>query len=372
METTRIPLIEPVVGPEEEQLIAEVLRSGWLTEGPMTRKFEELFTAFVGVRNAVAASSCTTAMEISLRAMGIGHEDKVIVPDFTHPATANAVIAVGAKPLLVDVDLSTYNIDFEETRRSVAKKARAVIPVSWGGYPLDKKELDSLRNEFNLLILEDAACSVGSECRGVKTGTMADITSFSFHPRKIITTGEGGMIATDNDQYAEKFRSFKNFGVARAGQEMRFVTYGTNYKMSDILAAMGVAQMTKLPEIIERRIELAKYYDKLLSEIDGIRPPQKAVHVRHTYQTYAAYVEVEGARNGLIQYLRRNGIEAQIGTYALHMEPYYHNVEKCANLARSTLLYENLIALPMCHRMTKENQEHVASHIERFLKEFRG
>jgi perosamine synthetase len=367
-----IPLIEPVVGVEEERLIAEVLSSGWLSEGPMTKRFEELVRAFTGAKHAVAASSCTTAMEMGLRAMGIGHGDTVIVPDFTHPATIDAVIAVGARPVLVDVDLYTYNIDHDEARKAAAKKARAAIPVSWAGYPLDKRELDSLKSDYEMLILEDAACSLGSEYRRVKTGTMADITCLSFHPRKVLTTGEGGMATTDNDEYDEKLRSFKNFGASKVGGQSRFVRYGSNYKMSDVLAAIGVAQMAKLASIIERRIELAEYYGKLLSEIDGIRAPQKIGNVRHIYQTYAAYIEVEEARNKLIDYLRSVGVEAQIGTYALHMQPYCQDVEKQGDLSRSKLLFENLIALPMCHKMTRENQEYVVFHIGKFLREFRG
>jgi len=366
----RIRLIEPVVGAEEERLVAEVLKSGWLSEGPMTKRFEELVSKFVGAKHAIAATSCTTAMEIALRAMGIGRDDKVLIPDFTHPATADAVIAVGAKPVLVDCDLSSYNIDINDTRKAMVKKARAAIPVSWGGYPLDKKELDALKDEFDLLILEDAACSLGSECRGAKTGAMADITCFSFHPRKVMTTGEGGMISTDNDEYAEKMRSFKNFGMGKIGEQTRFIRYGSNYKMSDILAAVGVAQMAKLPKIIERRMELARRYDKLLSEVDGIRPPEKKGDMKHIYQTYAAYVEAKGARDKLLQDLRTTGVEAQIGTYALHLEPYYRDLEKQGDLSRSKLLYENLIALPMCHNMTTEDQEYVVSQVEKSLKQF--
>jgi dTDP-4-amino-4,6-dideoxygalactose transaminase len=366
----QIRLIEPVVGTEEERLVGEVLKSGWLSEGPMTTRFEELVKEFTGAKHAVAASSCTTAMELALRAVGVGEGDRVLVPDFTHPATAGAVLAAGAKPVLVDVDLFTYNIDCSEMRK-VARGARAAIPVSWGGYPMDKKDLDELKNDHNMLIIEDAACSLGSACRGIKTGVMADITCFSFHPRKVITTGEGGMITTDSHEYAEKIRSVKNFGVAKVGGFMRFVGYGTNYKMSDILAAVGVAQMAKLREIIEKRVELASRYDKLLSAVDGIRPPSRSDDVRHVYQTYAAYVEKEGARNKLMLHLRSCGVEAQIGTYALHLEPYYQNLERQGDLTNSKLLFENLLALPMCHRMTNEDQEYVVSLIKKFLKDFR-
>ena len=368
--TRQIRLIEPVVGAEEEKSVAEVLKSGWLSEGPMTRKFEQLVAGLVGAKHGVAASSCTTAMEIALRAMEIGPGDRVLIPSFTHPATADAVIVLGAKPVLVDVELSTYNMDLEEARKAMDKPARAMIPVSWGGYPLDKGELDRFKEEFSLSILEDAACSLGSESNGKKTGTMADITCFSFHPRKVITTGEGGMITTDNDEYAEVLRSFKNFGIAKIGNELRFVRYGSNYKMSDILAAVGVAQMSKLPKITEKRIKLAENYSSLLAEVDGIRPPKVGRGIKHIFQTYAAYVEVEGARDMLLQYLRKIGIEAQIGTYALHMQPYYQNLERQGDLENSRMLYQNLIALPMYHNMTDEDQEYVVAEIGKFLKSF--
>ncbi len=368
MQNKKIRLIEPVVGAEEEKLACEVLRSGWLTEGPMSKRFEDLFKAFVGAKHAITATSCTTAIEMGLRAMGVGPGDEVIVPSFTHPATADAVIALGAIPVLVDVDISSYNMDFEEAKKATTKKTRVVMPVSWGGYPLDSKQMIELKEDHGLLTLEDAACSPGAEYNGVKAGAMADITAFSFHPRKIITTGEGGMITTESDQYVEIIRSLKNFGVGRVGTESHFIRYGTNYKMSDILAAVGVAQMSKLSNIIERRIELAGNYDKLLSEVDGIRPPQKEKGVKHTYQTYAAYVEIERIRNKLIADLKNIGIETQIGTYALHLEPYFGNLRKQGDLNGSKLLYENLLALPMCHSMTRADQEYVVSQLEKLLK----
>ncbi len=364
----QLRLIEPVIGPEEERAVAEVLRSGWLSEGPVTRKFEELVSQLVGSKHAVAATSCTTAMEIALRAMGVGPGDRVLIPDFTHPATADAVIVLGGKPVLVDVDLYSYNMDFAEARKTLRKPAKAMIPVSWGGYPLNKEELDKLKREFGVLILEDAACSLGADYHGAKSGAMADITCFSFHPRKVLTTGEGGMLTTDKDEYAETTRSFKNFGSAKVGNELHFIRYGSNYKMSDIIAAVGVAQIAKLPKIIERRIELAKTYDKLLSEVGGIRTPRVEKGIYHIYQTYAACVEGNGVRDKLIQALRALGIEAQIGTYALHLEPYYQTLERQGDLANSRMLCENLIALPMFHSMTHEDQERVVAAIDQFLR----
>jgi perosamine synthetase len=314
-------LIEPVVGKEELQIIRKVLDSGWLTEGPMTREFETKLAEFVGANHAVAMNNCTTALELALRVLRIGHGDEVIIPDFTHPATGNIVKWVGATPILVDVDSSTYNIDAEEVEKAITKKTKCIMPVSWGGNPLNIQPLNELKEKHNLHIIEDAACSLGAEYNGTKTGTMADITCFSFHPRKIITTGEGGMAVTDRQIYAEEIRALKKFGMTKTDGETKFTHFGTNYKLSDILGAVGVKQMEKVDKIINKRIELANYYNDLLVEVDSIRAPEKRKNTKHVYQTYAAYIEKDRSRDKLIADLRKKNIETQIGTYALHLQP---------------------------------------------------
>lgn len=365
-----IKLIEPVVGEEELHAIQNVLKSGWLTEGSVTRDFEARFAEFIGARHAVATTSCTTALELALRVLDIGPGDEVIVPDFTHPATGNIVKWIGAKPVLVDVDLLSYNIDAEEVEKAVTENTKCVMPVSWGGNPLDMQPLDELKKKHGLFIVEDAACSLGAEYKGKKTGTMADITCFSFHPRKVITTGEGGMATTNNPTYAEKLESLKEFGMKTKNRESKFIRCGTNYKLSDILAAVGVKQMEKIDTIINKRIELANYYNDLLAEVESVRPPKKREDTKHVYQTYAAYVELDGARDKLIADLRKKNIETQIGTYALHLQPSYEGVKKIGKLERAEKLYRNLLALPMCHSMTKKDQEYVVSEIEAFLKKY--
>jgi len=364
----RVKLIEPVVGEDELQRIRKVLESGWLTEGPVTKEFEEKIKKYVGAKYAVATTSCTTAFELALRVLDIKPEDEVIVPDFTHPATANIVRWIGAKPVLVDVDLFSYNVDPDEIEKSITEKTRCIMPVSWGGNPLNMKPLNELKEKHGLSIVEDAACSLGAEYNGKKTGTMADITCFSFHPRKTITTGEGGMAVTDNPVYAEKLESLKEFGLETKNGETKFVRCGTNYKLSDILGAVGVEQMKKIDAIINRRIELASYYNKLLAEVDSIRVPQKRENTKHVYQTYAVYIEKEEVRDKIIQYLRKKNIETQIGTYALHLQPSFEKVKKIGKLERAEKLYKNLLTLPMCHSMTKKDQEYVVSEIKNILK----
>jgi len=365
MKRKKIKLIEPVVGKEEIRNVSKVLRSGWLTEGPRTEELEERIRQYVGVDYAIAATSCTTAIELALRALEIGPRDEVIVPDFTHPATGNMVRWVGATPVLVDVDTFSYNIDPEEIEKAITKKTRCILPVSWGGNPLDIRPLDEMKEKHDLSIVEDAACSLGAEFEGKKTGTVADITCLSFHPRKIITTGEGGMAVTDNSDYAGRISCLKKFGMETADGEIRFTGAGTNYKLSDVLAAIGLAQMDKIDAIISRRIELAKYYADLLAEVDSVRPPQKKKGAKHTYQTYAVYIEKDSVRDKIIEDLREKNIETQIGTYSLHLQPSYERTKRIGKLEEAEKLYRNLLALPMCHSMTKADQEYVVSELKK-------
>lgn len=369
-ERKKLRLIEPYVGEEELRAVQKVLESGWLTEGSMTKEFEARIAGFTGAKYAIATTSCTTAMELALRALHIGNGDEVILPDFTYPATADVVSWVGGIPVLADVDISTYNISVYELEKAISKKTKCLIPVSWGGNPLDMKPLSELAEKHNFNIVEDAACSLGSEFAGKKTGTSADATCFSFHARKVITTGEGGMITTDNEKLAKEVQSLKRFGIQTTEKGDEFAEIGTNYKLNDILGAIGVQQMEKIKAIIKRRTQLANNYSKLLEDVDHVKPPTKDKKAKHVFQTYAVYIEIDGIRDKIIQELRKENIETQIGTYALHMQKAFKNAKQVGNLKIATKLYKNLLALPMCYSMTLEDQERVVKEIDKLVQKY--
>lgn len=368
MMSRRIKLIEPVVGEEEINEVNKVLRSGWLTEGRKTKEFEAEVKKYVGVNYAFATTSCTAALELALKTLEIGPGDEVIVPDFTHPSTGNVVSWVGAAPVLVDVDLSSYNVEPAEIEKAITKKTKCIMPVSWGGNPLDMAPLIEIKEKYGLPIVEDAACSLGAEYNGKRTGTLADITCFSFHPRKVITTGEGGMVVTNNSAFAEKLEGLKKFGMKTKNGKITFVGPGINSKLSDVLSAIGLVQMKKIDAIINKRLELAHGYNKLLVDTKFIKLPEKRVNTKHIYQTYAVYIEKDGVRDKIIEDLQKENIETQIGTYALHMQPSYEKVKRIGKLEKAEKLYSNLLTLPMCHSMTKEEQEYVVSKVEKSLR----
>lgn len=367
----RIPLIEPVVGEEELANVESVLDSGYMTQGPYAEEMEETFASMVEAEHAITVTSCTTGMELALEALGIGSGDEVIVPDFTHPATGNVVERVGASTVLVDVDRGTYNIDTEAVAAAVTEDTAAILPVAWGGQPLDHEPLQEIADDHDLAILEDAACSAKASFNGQPVGSQFDASVFSFHPRKVLTTGEGGMITTDDDELAREIRSIKNFGTDPMGDRHGFFKAdATNYRFSDILAAVGVAQLEKADEIISRRREIAARYDELLADLDGVIPPAVIDGGNHNYQCYCVYIEAgdDELRDELIDALGEKGIETQIGTYALHDTDAFGDAKRHGSLENSAALQDNLLTLPVAHSMTDSQQDRVVEELENAIE----
>lgn len=361
----KIPLIKPYIDQNIKDKVCNVLENGFLTEGEVTKEFEEAVRRYIGCRHAIAVTSCTTGLEVALRTLGIGPGDEVIVPDYTYPATADAVAIVGATVVIVDVSPRTMLIDYDAVERGITKHTRAVIPVSLFGNPLDYDRLNNIKAKYELHILEDAACALGADFKGKKVGGHADITVFSLHPRKFITTGEGGIITTNNSAWADWINSYKHFGmgVQMTRLATSFDRIGTNYKLSNILAAVGVGQMEKIDVLLEKRLHLAQRYENMLAGHQGIEMPVKTANGLHSRQSFCVFVR---ERDKVLNTLRAEGIEVQIGTYALHMHPAFQPSDSCkiiGNLAGSEYAFNHCLTLPLYHEMTDEEQAYVVKRL---------
>lgn len=398
--TKAIPVTKIQFDEAEERAVQEVLRSGWIVQGPKVAEFEKLFAEFTGSNFAVATSSCTTALHLALLTSGIGPGDTVLVPSLTYIATANAVEYVGARPVFVDIDPEYFTIDTEAARRHLetneGKDIKAIIPVSVFGLCADMTDIRALAGEFNLTVIEDAACGMGAYRQGRHAGTEADIAVFSLHPRKAITTGEGGMIITNNQDYAEMARKLRNHGASASDMERHlqqggsllpeFNMLGYNYRLTDIQGAIGVAQMGKAEQIFSSRREAARRYDELLQEIAGVSKPRYPENYRHAYQSYVCYfgymprrdridfeqvIESNKRRNRLMAGLEAEGISVRQGTHAVHTLGYYRDkYELTDSDCPAAFAADRLsIALPLYPGISPEDQERVADTIRRLVSE---
>jgi perosamine synthetase len=353
----KIFLMRPSTDSEEIKGIENVFASKFLTEGKITQKFEEKIAKYTHSKYAIATTSATTALHTMFHCMNV-KDEKVAVSDFTFPATILAIILAGGKPILIDVDRFSMNISREIIEDQLPKSVKFISPVSLFGNPLEY-DFYNLKKS-GIIIIEDAATNLGSKINNKFVGSLADVSCFSFHPRKIITTGEGGMITTNNKKLAENIRSFKAFGK----KNNEFTDIGTNYKLSDIQSAIGIAQMKKIEGIIKKRIYQAKIYDELISKIDFIEPQKQTKKSRHTYQSYVCKISKEGLRDKIIKKLAEKNIESQIGTYALHSLPAFAKVPKIGKLKNSEFLYKNSIALPLHEELTERDQNYICSIIK--------
>lgn len=361
-----IRLVIPEIGEEEIQAVAAVLRSGCLVQGQHVRQFERLVAEYVGVRHAVAMSSGTAALHLALLALGVGPGDEVIVPDFTFLATANVVELVGARPVLVDIDLATFNVDVSQIRPAITRRTKAIMPVHLFGQPADMTPILETAQEHGLFVIEDAACALGAEYHGRKCGAMGHVGCFSFHPRKAITTGEGGMVVTDDEAVAERVHQLRNHGMVTVAGHNRFELAGFNYRMTDFQGALGVVQMSRLEGIIARRMELARLYHQALAGIPSLVRPIAMDGVRHIWQSYVVLLHEGIERDKVLQSLREQGIEAAIGTYAVSAQPHYGGPTSA--LPNSCRAYEQGLCLPLHSRMSAADIEEVARCLEKLTQ----
>ncbi len=344
-----IPLARPFVGEEEAAAVRDVILSRTLARGPMVAEFERAMADYVGAAHAIATTSATTALHLALVALGIGPADEILVPDFTFPATANVVVQQGARPILVDVQLNTFNIDLDDLRSKITPRSKAIMPVHAFGRAADMGGIMDLAARHGLAVIEDAACAIGTQCQGGPCGGLGHVGCFSFHPRKVITTGEGGMITTSDDGLAEKMRLLRNHGGRRVNGRFVFEAAGFNYWMSDLQAAVGVAQMQKLDQIHAIRRGLAGDLSAALAGALGVLLPQSGAPGEHIFQSYVVLLDERIDRDAVIARMRADGIETTIGTYALHSQPYYRHTfgYHPGDLPNAQAAFQRSLALPL-------------------------
>ena len=371
----KIPLIKPYITEEVKAKVCEVLDSGYLTEGPVTKEFEDKVKDYVGCQYALAVANCTVGLEIGLRAMGISAGDEVIVPDYTYPATADVVQIVGAKIVIVDIDPETALIDYDALEKAITPYTKVVIPVSLFGNPLDYERLNRIKEKHNIFVLEDAACSLGARYNGIFVGNLADISVFSFHPRKFITTGEGGMVTVNESELADRMRVFRNHGITadhhqrelKGSWYYEMVDLGYNYRMTDFQSALGLSQLRKLPKWVERRQEIAQRYQEAFADMLGLKPLGLRDGVSHAYHLYVIRAKRRGRlREWLVQEGIATGIHYPL---PLHLQPTYQWMEhQDGDFPMAELAAQEVLSLPMYPELEPEQVETVAHGIRVFFE----
>ncbi|MEV6006839.1 DegT/DnrJ/EryC1/StrS family aminotransferase [Streptomyces sp. NPDC051976] len=367
----RIPVMVPWLGEEEARAAADAVLSGWVAQGPRVAAFEAAFAERVGAEHGVAVSSCTTALHLALVALGIGPGDEVVVPSLSFIATANAVRYVGAEPVFADVELATGNLTAATVDAVRGDRTRAVLAVHQGGVPADVHALRAACADWDLPLVEDAACAIGSTVGGKSVGQGALLAAWSFHPRKVITTGEGGMITTDDAEWAQRLRRLREHGMnASAAQRHAsstpilesYLEVGFNYRMTDIQAAVGLVQLGKLDEIVARRRALAARYDALLAQVPGITPVRDPAYGQGNFQSYWVLPAEDFplGRDALLAALSEAGVSARRGIMASHLEPAYQG-HRCAPLPVTERISRDSLILPLFHTMTDDQQDRVVA-----------
>jgi perosamine synthetase len=372
----KVPLCKPDIGEEEIQAVREVLESGWLVHGPKTKEFEKQFAEFIGVKYATSVNSCASALHASILAHKVHGE--ILVPSFTFPASANAIINANCTPVFVDIEDQGYMMDLDTIEDKITEKTVAIMPVHYAGQSIDMHRLGKIAQDHNLIIIEDSAEAIGSVFDGKKTGSFGT-GCFSFFPVKNMTTGEGGMVTTNDEQVAQFVKTLSGHGIQksthdRVQQEKPWVRTailpGYNYRMNDIQSALGLVQLKKLDRMNAQRQENADYLTKQLRDIEGITPPVVLPNRNHTYQMYIARLDKTVDRTKFIAELRKNEVEVSV-----NFEPPVHLQEYCAqygsnkgDLPVTEAVSESVVTLPMYPRLSKEQIDHVVSTITSILK----
>ncbi|MFL5862637.1 MAG: DegT/DnrJ/EryC1/StrS family aminotransferase [Solirubrobacteraceae bacterium] len=373
----QIPFARPRLAGGEVEALTEVIASGWVSQGPRVQAFERAFAARVGAPEAVATTSCTTALQLALYATGVGPGDEVIVPSMSFIATANAVWQCGAVPVFADVDPRTYNLEPAAAERAISPRTKAIMPVHQLGLPADLDDFIELARQYGLAIVEDAACAIGATYRGQPIGSHGPLACFSLHPRKVITTGEGGMITVHDPEVAHRVRQLRQHAMdvsdlaRHSARDVVVESYperGFNARMTDMQAALGLCQLDALDEILARRRQLAERYTEMLSGITGIYPPYDPPHRTRTWQSYCVRIDPQAgvSRSELMSRLLADGVATRRGVMAIHMERAYEGTatQPLPHTEEATM---NTLMLPLFPDLTEAQQDYVVERLASYV-----
>lgn len=377
MEKRNIAISLPSMGQEEWEAMKDPIFSGWITQGPKVKEMETLFAQRHQVKYALAVSNCTTALHLALVALDIKEGDEVMVPAFTWVSTANAIMYCKATPIFIDIDPVTFNIDVSQIAAKITSKTKAIIPVHLFGLCAD---IDAIKKVApGIKIVEDGACAAGAGLNGKPAGSLGDIGCFSFHPRKSVTTGEGGMLTTNDDALAEKLNMLRNHGASISEEQRHkgpkpyilpeFDIVGYNYRMTDLQGAIGVVQLKKLDVFIEERNKWAEFYNDELKNVKWLRTPQYSDKYKHGWQSYVLFVDETIAplkRNELMEYLQQKGISTRPGTHAVHMLGFYKKTFAInpMDYPGAYAANEYSMSIPLHNRMMKEDFEYIVTVLQ--------
>ena len=367
-----VPFARPSMRGGEAQALAEVIASGWVSQGPRVAAFEAAFAERVGAPEAVATTSCTTALQLALYVSGVGPGDEVIVPSLSFIATANAVWQCGATPVFADIDPRTYNLDPAAAERAITARTKAIMPVHQVGLPADMDRFLELSERHGVALVEDAACAIGARYKGREIGSLGPLACYSLHPRKVITTGEGGMIAVHDPEVAARLRRLRAHGMdmsdlaRHAATDVAFEGYperGWNTRMTDLQAALGLCQLQALEQILADRRRLAERYTEAIDRIPGLRAPFEPLYAERTWQSYCVRVDPHAAigRTELMRRLLHEGIPTRRGVMAIHEEASYSGSH--TDLEHTEAAARDVLMLPLFPDLTEEEQDYVIDRL---------
>lgn len=377
-----LPLAKPDIGENEINEVVNVLKSGWLTTGQKVKEFEENMQKYLGCKKAVGLTSCTGGLHIALAALGIGPGDEVIIPTYTFVATAHVVEWLGAKPVLVDVEKDTFNIDSTGIEKAVTKKTKAIIPVHFAGHACDMDKIIAIAKKYKLYIIEDAAHAIGTDYKGKKIGNHGDVVVFSFYVTKTMTTAEGGMAVTNNEELGKKLKQYSYFGVDKdafnrysdkGSWYYEIKELGYKYNMDNLQGALGVEQLKKLEKFIAKRRELAQEYNQLLQGVQEITTPTEKEYTRHPYHLYPVLIDIKRlgiSRANFINKLKEYNIGTSVHFIPLHLHPFYQKSYgyKRGDFPVAEYVYDREVSLPLYPGMTKEEVKYVVEAVKEVIE----